>query len=424
MAKILSIVWQDLRIFLSDRSNLPSLLVTPAVMTVIVALASSGAFGGGTAVRQLDVLDFDASKASAEFLDSIRDANPSLILCPIDNDSQDVCQLGQTPTLDEAAVLDRVANATSLAVLEIPKGFGAAIRTRRPISVTFRSAQALGSAQAAEQAVDSAVSQVNSAAAAASVGLDVMDQIVQGGYGLIQDATMGQAIYQKALDMWITNPIQVTFQLSGEPESISLSESLQLGLGQSVPGMGTMFVLMTVFGGMAALIVEKEQGTLQRLGVMPISRATLLAGKILARFTLGLIQFLVVFVVGALLGMQFGRDPLALLLIVIAYTLSVTALSFALGARLKNAAQANGLSLLLALTLAPLGGAWWPLEISPRLMQIAGHASPVAWAMEAFTKLTYQGGSLGDIWLQLVVLVAFALVAFALAIPSFSYNLD
>jgi ABC transporter DrrB family efflux protein len=326
--------------------------------------------------------------------------------------------------LDEAAALDRVANDTSLAVLEIPKGFGAALRTRRSIAVTFRSAQAFGAAQAAEQAVEAAVSQVNSAAAAASVGLDVMDKIVQGGHGLVQDPAMGQAIYQKALDMWSSNPIQVSFQLSGEPESVNLSESLQQGLGQSVPGMGTMFVLMTVFGGMAALIVEKEQGTLQRLGVMPIARSTLLAGKILARFALGLIQFLVVFVVGAVLGMRFGRDPLALLLVVIAYTLSVTALSFALGARLENAAQANGLSLLLTLTLAPLGGAWWPLEISPRFMQIVGHASPVAWAMEAFTKLTYQGGTLGDIWLQLVVLMAFALAAFALAIPRFSYNLD
>lgn len=424
MAKVLSIVWQDLRVFLSDRSNLPSLLVTPAVMTVIIALVSGGAFGGGSAVRRLDVLDYDASRASAAFLDSVREANPSLTLCPMDNDSQDICQLEQTPSLDEAAALDRVANDTSLAVLEIPKGFGAALRTRRPISVTFRSAQAFGAAQAAEQAVDAAVSQVNSAAAAARVGLDVMDKIVQGGHGLVQDPAMGQAIYQKALDMWSSNRIQVSFQLSGEPESVNLSESLQQGLGQSVPGMGTMFVLMTVFGGMAALIVEKDQGTLQRLGVMPIARSTLLAGKILARFTLGLIQFLVVFVVGAVLGMRFGRDPLALLLIVIAYTLSVTALSFALGARLKNAAQANGLSLLLTLTLAPLGGAWWPLEISPRFMQIIGHASPVAWAMEAFTKLTYQGGTLGDIWLQLVVLVAFALAAFALAIPRFSYNLD
>lgn len=424
LTRILVIVWQDLRVFLSDRSNLPSLLVTPAVMTVVIALVTGGAFGGGSPVRRLDVIDLDASRATAAFLDGVREANPGLTLCPMDNDTQDICQLGEQASLDEAAALDRVANGVSLAVLELPKGFGAALRTRRPTSVTFRTAQAFGAAQAAQQAVEAAVSQVNSAAAAASVGLTVVDRIAQGGHALIEDPSMGQAIYQKALDMWDTNPIHVTFQLSGQPEGADLTESLQQGLGQSVPGMGTMFVLMTVFGGMAALIVEKQQGTMQRLGMMPISRATLLAGKVLARFALGIIQFGVVFVVGALLGMDFGRDPLALILIVIAYTLSVTALSFALGSRLNNPAQASGLALLLTLTLAPLGGAWWPLEISPRFMQVAGHASPVAWAMEAFTKLTYQNGTLADIWLQLLVLLAFSLLAFALAIPRFSYNLD
>jgi ABC-2 type transport system permease protein len=423
MTQVLAIVWQDLRVFLSDRSNLPSLLVTPAVMTVVIALVTGGAFGGGSAVRRLDVLDVDGSRASAAFLDSVRQANPNLTLCPMDNDSQDICQMGEVTSLDESAALDRVANGTSLAVLEIPKGFGAGIRTRRPTSVTFRSAQALGAAQAAQEAVDTAVRQVNSAAAAASVGLTVVDKITQNGPAMIQDPAMGQAIYQKALDMWDTNPIGVSFHLSGEPEGADVTQSLQQGLGQSVPGMGTMFVLMTVFGGMAALIVEKEQGTLQRLASMPISRGTLVGGKILARFTLGLIQFMVVFVVGALLGMNFGRDPLALVVVVIAYTLSVTALSFALGARLTNPAQANGLALLLTLSLAPLGGAWWPLNISPRFMQIVGHISPVAWAMEAFTELTYQGGHLGDIWLQLLVLFAYALAAFALAIPRFSYDL-
>ncbi len=424
MVKVVAIVWQDLRVFLSDRSNLPSLLLTPVIMTVIIAMVSGGAFGGGSAIRRLDVLDQDASPASAAFLDSVREANPGLTLCPMDNNDQDVCQLSQLAILNEAAALDRVADGTSLALLKIPKGFGAAIRTRRPTSLTFRSSNAFGAAQAAQEAVDAAIGQVNSAAAAADVGLNVLDKIAQAGHRLILDPSMGLAIYQKALDMWAANPIHVTFQLSAEPEAVGLTESLQQGLGQSVPGMGTMFVLMTVFGGMAALIVEKQQGTMQRLGMMPIARTTLLAGKVLARFALGLIQFLIVFIVGAILGMDFGRDPLALVLVVVAYTLSVTALSFALGSRLKNPAQASGLSLLLTLTLAPLGGAWWPLDISPQFMQVAGHISPVAWAMEAFTKLTYQGGSLPDIWMQLLVLLGFAVVAFAIAIPRFSYVLD
>ena len=163
---------------------------------------------------------------------------------------------------------------------------------------------------------------------------------------------------------------------------------------------------------------------MQRLAVMPVSRSTLLAGKILARFCLGLLQFVVVLIVGAVLGMNFGEDPLALLLLVIVYTLSVTALSFAVGSGLKNPAQASGLGLLLALTLAPLGGAWWPMSISPRFLQIIGHVSPVAWAMDGFTALTYEGAHLVDIWVPVVVLLGMTIVAFFIAIPRFRYQVD
>jgi ABC-type Na+ efflux pump permease subunit len=80
---------------------------------------------------------------------------------------------------------------------------------------------------------------------------------------------------------------------------------------------------------------------------MPVSRSLLLTGKILARFCLGLLQFLVVFMVGAALKMNFGKDPLALLLLVIVSCLAITALAFAVGSGMKNAIQASMLSLSL-----------------------------------------------------------------------------
>ncbi len=135
-----------------------------------------------------------------------------------------------------------------------------------------------------------------------------------------------------------------------------------------------------------------------------------------------MLQFLIIFLVGALLGMNFGDDPLALVLLAITYTLAVTALSFALGTRLENESQASGLSLLLSLILAPLGGAWWPLEIVPDFMRAIGHISPVAWAMDGFTALLFESAGLADIWVPMVVLLAIALVCFFLAIRLFRYD--
>jgi ABC-type Na+ efflux pump permease subunit len=423
MAKVLAILRHDLRVFLSQRSNLPGLLLTPAVMTVIIALVTGGAFDRA-AVRRLDVIDQDGTPASSQFLASIRQANPSLTLCPMDNTDQDVCNLDGSDILTEGQALDRVANSTSLALLEIPSGFEASLAAQHPTTLTLRSASSFGTSQPAQQAVQAALSQVNAAAVASQIGLLAIDRLQGQPVAEDQAQQIKEALYQQALELEKGTHVTVELALSGEPQGRTTGESLQQGLGQSVPGTGTMFVMMTIFGGMAALIVERQQGTLQRLAVMPVSRRTLLAGKILARFCLGLLQFLVVFAVGALLGMNFGQDPLALVLLIIAYTLSVTALSFAIGPGLKNPAQASGLSLLLTLTLAPLGGAWWPMSVSPRFMQIIGHVSPVAWAMDGFTALTYEGAHLADVWIPLAVLLGMTVLAFVIAIPRFRYQVD
>jgi ABC-type multidrug transport system permease subunit len=423
MAKVLAIIQHDLQVFLADRSNLPSLLFIPVVMTILIGLVNGGAFSGPE-IQRLDVIDLDNTQASSQFLASIHQANPALTLCPMENTDRDICSLGKSGALTESQALDRVANSTSLALLEIPAGFEAELATQMPITLTFRSASSFGVSQSAKEAVQAALSQVNAASAASQIGLSVIDQLQGQPLAGNQAQQMKNSLYQRALEMGKRRVVTVEFALSGAPQEQSMGQSLQQGLGQSVPGMGTMFVLMTIFGGMAALIEERQQWTLQRLAVMPVSRGMLLAGKIMARFCLGLLQFMVVFIVGALLGMNFGKDPLALLLLVIVYTLSVTALSFAIGSGLKNPAQASGLGLLLTLTLAPLGGAWWPMSISPRFLQIIGHVSPVAWAMDGFTALTYEGAHLADIWVSLAILLGMTIVAFLIAIPRFRYQVD
>jgi ABC-type multidrug transport system permease subunit len=423
MSKLVAIVRQDLRVFLTQRSNLPSLLIMPVVMTVLIALVNGGAFNSPP-VQRLDVIDQDGMQASTQFLASVRLANPALTLCPMNNTQEDICDLGKSTALTESQSMDRVASSTALALLEIPAGYGASLASLQPATLTFHSSSTFGASQPALQAVQAALSQVNAAAVASRVGLSVVDDLQNQPLSGDQAQQMKAALYQRALEMEKSKAVKVELALSGSSQAPTMGESLRQGLGQSVPGMGAMFVLMTLFSGMSALIVERQQWTLQRLAVMPVSRRTLLGGKILARFCLGLIQFGIVFIVGALFGMNFGKDPFALLLLVIAYTLAVTAITFAVGSGLKSPFQAVALGLLLTLTMAPLGGAWWPMDISPRFMQIVGHVSPVAWAMDGFTALTYRGAHLVNVLVPLAVLLGMAVVAFLIAIPRFRYHVD
>ena len=176
MAKIWAIIKQDLRVFLKQRSNLITLMFTPAVMTILIALVNLGAFSGAP-IQRLDVIDQDGTPASTQFLASIRQANPDLTLCPMDNTPKDICSLGKSASLTESQALDRVAKSTSLALLEIPSGYEASLAAQQPVSLTLHSSSSLGASQPAEQAVQAALSQVNAAAVASRIGLSVINLV-------------------------------------------------------------------------------------------------------------------------------------------------------------------------------------------------------------------------------------------------------
>ncbi|MEZ4659183.1 MAG: ABC transporter permease [Caldilineaceae bacterium] len=132
-----------------------------------------------------------------------------------------------------------------------------------------------------------------------------------------------------------------------------------------------------------------------------------------------MIQFLVIFAVGLIVGLDFGARPFLLFPIMIAFVLCITALAFAIAPWVKSEGQAGGIARLLALALAPLGGAWWPLDIVPDFMRMIGHLSPVAWAMDAFHDIMWYSGGLTEIRPELAVLLGAAAVLFGIGVRSF-----
>jgi ABC-2 type transport system permease protein len=139
-------------------------------------------------------------------------------------------------------------------------------------------------------------------------------------------------------------------------------------------------------------------------------------------FLAGMVQFLIVFLFGLVVGINFGSNPLALIVVMVVYTLAITALGLALAPHMRNENQVGALTTLLAIVLAALGGAWWPLSIAPQFMQVIGHLTPVAWAMDAFQQLLFYNGGLGDVLLPVAVLAGMAAVLFGLGILTFKYD--
>ncbi|HEX6934037.1 MAG TPA: ABC transporter permease [Streptosporangiaceae bacterium] len=189
-------------------------------------------------------------------------------------------------------------------------------------------------------------------------------------------------------------------------------------IGQFDEGAWTellLFMFLTAMTGSVALIEIRRLGVPRRMLATPTPPGTLVAGETLGRLLVGLIQALVIIVGSALLfGVNWGQ-PAGVAAIVLLFGLVAAGFGILVGTLFRNEQQAMGLSLLLGLGLAALGGCMVPLEVfSPTLRKVA-HITPHAWANDAFAKLIGQGASIGAILPQLEVLAAYAAVLLILA---------
>jgi len=65
-----------------------------------------------------------------------------------------------------------------------------------------------------------------------------------------------------------------------------------------------------------------------------------------------------------------------------------------------------------------LAGIFWPVEAIPSVLRPLSYLIPPTYAVEAMRSVMLRGWGLGDIWLQIVVLLAFALVFLAVSVRS------
>lgn len=419
MRYVFEIALNGLRVYFADRENVVGLLVLPIVFTLVLGLANPGG-GSPDSVRvRVDLLDQDNSPQSAQLIQALRQTNPALYFCPADDSTELACQLPSDAdgTLSQAQAIERVRTRDTNALIVIPEGYGAQLQALQNTRLSYYSLADMTSGDPVETALNSALTRINASLTAARVAQGVAQSAFEQPLfaDTAAEQTFVQGVVVRAENLLAQNPVQLDAQ-SSTGQVISATTA---GFGQSVPGMGSMYVMFTVFTAILILPRERKAWTLQRVASMPITRWQLLGGKILTYVILGMMQYAVVFAVGFVVGMSFGTAPLAILLTMIAFTLCSTALAFALATRIKTEQQANGISLLLALTLAPLGGAWWPLTIVPPFMQVLGAFSPVLWAMRSFQEVIFNQAGLLDVAPYLLVLGVASAVLFAIAVRGF-----
>ena len=181
-------------------------------------------------------------------------------------------------------------------------------------------------------------------------------------------------------------------------------------------GLGVMFLLFSAAGAGGALIEESESGTLDRILGTRVTMTQLLLGKLLYLSAVAVLQLAVMFVWGQIFfGVELTKHLAGFLLMSVVTAVACSSFGLVLAAASRTRIQLVALSNLLILVMSALGGSMVPRYLLSEQIQKLGLVTLNAWAIDGFLKVFWREEPLPALWPQVAVLLAAAVLLFAIA---------
>ncbi|MDD3449716.1 MAG: ABC transporter permease, partial [Gammaproteobacteria bacterium] len=179
--------------------------------------------------------------------------------------------------------------------------------------------------------------------------------------------------------------------------------------------------LLAIMLAGAAIVREREHGTLEHLLVMPLTPFEIMMAKVWSN--------VLVIVVGAGLSIELvikgvlavpiaGSVPLFLLGAAL-YLYSATSIGIFLGTLARSMPQLGLLMILTIIPLQMLSGGITPRESMPELVQTVMEAAPTTHFVALAQGILYRGAGLDVVWPQFLAIAVIGIVFFLLALSRF-----
>jgi ABC-2 type transport system permease protein len=386
--RILDLTLKDLVQIFRDRKTLIFLVAMPVVMTIFMGYMLRGSDQTGDPRLALGWVDGDPQGALSQSLRTMFENSRTFNIV-------DVQQLQAS----EMVGAGKLAGAVI-----IPANYSQLTLDGSNAQITLLGDESSNTGQQALQLARPLILRLNSAVEIARI------------------SNPASSSSQTALLVSFNQAIQVWSQMDAD-EPVVVSEmatgnSPNEGnpYNQTSPGILVMFSIFSLVTSASLLVAERKTRTLQRLMTTAMKPWQIIAGHLLAMFSLVFLQSVMLVVFGQLvLKVDYLRQPLGMLLVVIGLGLWVAAMGLLIGVISKGDEQVVLYSMVAMFVFAALGGAWFPLEGAGQAFSTIGHLTPAAWAMDGFQNILVRGQGFGSVMLPTGILLAYALGFFGLA---------
>lgn len=171
----------------------------------------------------------------------------------------------------------------------------------------------------------------------------------------------------------------------------------------------------------AAMVREKERGTLEQLLVSPLSPFQIMFPKVIAMTLVILVgmSFSLFAVLGPLFQVPMRGSLPLFYFVTTLYVFANAGLGLFAATIARNLAQVGLLSLLIVAPIILLSGAWTPPEAMPAWLRLATMASPLRHYIDVSYGILLKGAGLDLLWDSVLAMVVLGALIFTLGVRRF-----
>lgn len=217
---------------------------------------------------------------------------------------------------------------------------------------------------------------------------------------------------KRSVIFWCIFPVSILLingYILSESSKISITEALKLSAPSSLVGAALFFSCLG--GSVATVVAEREQKTIKRLFISPLSGTSYFLGIFLAHSLIGICQTGLIYAINWLFGVQFSGSIMLGLIIIFLTIIGYVGVGFILGTQVaKRTEDVNTLVATFGVPLLILGGAFLPTALFPKNLLKIAKFNPIYHSNEALISVWGKDQSFNDVKSHLIFLGIFSFI--------------
>lgn len=241
----------------------------------------------------------------------------------------------------------------------------------------------------------------------------------------VQQASLGAGYIQSMVTDKVDRYRQETEQTTGLSSSLVIRRAFNPNGTQSwfraIVGLADQLSMLIIILTGAALLREREHGTIEHLLVMPLTAFEIALAKVWSNGVVIIVGFIfsLLFVVEGLLDVPIAGSRGLLVLGTVIYVFATAAIGIFLGTLARTMAQFALLMMMTVMPMMMLSGGMSPIESQPQWVQYVTWFFPSRHYVSFMQAIVYRGADLGIVWKEFLTVLVMGVTLLSVSLVLF-----